>query len=270
MPIQKCPMCLETKNVVSSHLYPAALYAYCRNPDGESPMQVAGGTVMQTDKQVEDYLLCLKCEGILNKGGETWVNPKLATIQKAFPLYELLMKGPAAYMDDKGGVYYAALNPEIEVERLVHFAMGIFWKAAVHTWTFGRDTVRIELGPYAEPIRLWLRGEGPYPKNMNLALAVARPENALVILTGPVKQSTKRWQSFSLQVPGLLFTLHVGKLIDEEMKDCCFHEVPTHPVFVSDDVMSALWKRVGSYYDESRKTRGYLAAKTRRSAKRKL
>ena len=82
MPIQKCPMCLETKSVVSSHLYPAALYDYCRNSVGESPMCVANGVVMVTDRQVQDYLLCLECEEVLNKGGETWVNPKLATIKE--------------------------------------------------------------------------------------------------------------------------------------------------------------------------------------------
>lgn len=166
------------------------------------------------------------------------------------------------------GIYYAAQNPDINVEKLTHFALGIFWKSAVHAWRHGKDKVGIELGPYAEPIRLWLRGEGPFPKNVNLALAVARRENALVILTGPVKQSTKRWQSFSLQVPGLLFTLHVGKLIDPEMKDCCFHEEPTHPIFVSDDIMAALWKKVGDHYRDSRKTRGYLATKAKRSSKR--
>ncbi len=267
MPIQKCSMCLETKNIVSSHLYPAALYAYCRNADNESPMRVANGVVMQTDWQVQDYLLCLECENILNKGGEMWVNPKLATVKDGFPLYDLLMKRPPAFQDGKGAIYYAAQNPFIDVEKLTHFAIGIFWKAAVHTWKMGREKIRIELGPYAEPIRLWLRGGLPFPKSVNLAVAVARAENALVILTGPVKQSTKRWQSFSLQVPGLLFTLHVGKLIDLEMKNCCFHEEPSHPIFVSDEVMGALWRRVGDHYRESRKTKGYLAGKAKRSRK---
>lgn len=85
MPIQNCPMCLKTRNVVSSHLYPAALYAYCRSPEGHSPMRVANDAVVLTDQHVQEDLLCLKCEDILNKGGETWVNPKLATIKDGFP-----------------------------------------------------------------------------------------------------------------------------------------------------------------------------------------
>ena len=260
-------MCLEMKNVVSSHLYAAALYGYCRNADDESPMRVANGVVMQTDWQVQDYLLCLECEDILNKGGEAWVNPKLATIQKTFPLYDLLMKVPAAFQDENGGTYLAAQNPNIDVDKLTHFAMGMFWKAAVHTWRIGKEEIRIDLGPYAETIRLWLRGECGFPKNVNLVVALARPENMLVVLTGPVQQSMRRWHGFSLQVPGLLFTLHLGKLIDLEMKDCCFHENPMHPIFIADDVMEAVWNKLGEHYRESRKTKSYLAAKAKHAIK---
>lgn len=113
-------------------------------------MRVANDAVMLTDHQVQDYLLCLDCEDILNKGGETWVNPKLATIKASFPLYDLLMKVAPAFQDEKGGVYWAAQNPDIDVEKLTHFAMGIFWKGAVHAWRIGREKIRIDLGPYAK------------------------------------------------------------------------------------------------------------------------
>ena len=249
-------------------MYPRALYEYCRGPDDESPMVVADGAVLQTDRQVQNHLLCLDCENILNKGGEMWVNPKLATVKDGFPLYDLVMKGPAAYEDSSGGTYHAVRNPHIDVERLTHFALGIFWKAAVHTWRVGKEDIRIELGPYAEPIRLWLRGEGPFPQNVNLTLLVARPQNALVVMRGPVKQSSKQWHSFSLQVPGLSFTLHVGKLIDPRNKICCFYTSSDHPIFVSDEVMGALWKRMAEHYQESRKTKSYLEAKAKRDAKR--
>jgi hypothetical protein len=99
------------------------------------------------------------------------------------------------------------------------------------------------------------------------SLPSQKPSSHLVVLTGPVKQSAKRWHSFSPQVPGLPFTLHLGKLIDVEMKDCCFHEDPMHPMFIADDVMEALWNKLGEHYRESRKTKSYLAAKAKRAAK---
>jgi hypothetical protein len=77
---------------------------------------------------------------------EMWVNPKLATIQKSFPLYDIVMRGPAAHADEKGGLYFAELNPEIDVEKLTHFAMGIFWKASVHSWKGKERSPLIELG----------------------------------------------------------------------------------------------------------------------------
>ena len=51
---------------------PAALYAYCRAGD-HRPVKVGGGIVLPTDRQTQDYLLCERCEGVLNKGGETWL-----------------------------------------------------------------------------------------------------------------------------------------------------------------------------------------------------
>jgi len=267
MPIQKCPMCLQMKKVVSSHLHPAALYAYCRNADDESPMRVGDGVVFQTDRQLQAYLLCLDCEDILNKGGETWVNPKLATIQKTFPLYDILMKRPAALEDETGGVYFASENPEIDVEKLTHCAMGIFWKASVHSWKAKERNPLIQLGPYSDKFRIWLRGESDFPKNVCLGVLLARPERALIVLGGPTERKSKRWRTFTLNVPGIVFTLSVGKLIEPEMRTTCFHESPTHPVFVSDEVMGVMWRRLGEQYRESRKARGYLAAKAKRAPK---
>jgi hypothetical protein len=267
MPIQKCPMCLETKNVVSSHLHPAALYPYCRNADDESPMRVGDGVVMQTDRQTQAYLLCVECEDILNKGGEMWVNPKLATIQKTFPLHDLLMKGPATYQDEDGGLYCAALNPEIEVEKLTHFAMGIFWKGSVHSWKGKEQKPLIDLGPYSDLIRLWLRSEGTFPKDVCITVVLARPERALITLSGPGPQSKKEWHSYIVHVPGVAFTLHVGNRIDPQMRDTCFHENPGHPVIVSDMVMAGHWKHASDQYLESRKTESYLKGKAKRSLK---
>jgi hypothetical protein len=56
MPVQKCPLCLQVKNVVSSHLWPAAVYDYCRSVDGESPVRVGDGVVLQTDRRQVNYL----------------------------------------------------------------------------------------------------------------------------------------------------------------------------------------------------------------------
>ena len=57
MPVQKCPLCLETKNVVVSHLMPAAMYDYCRPPGGHT-LSVSSDLVIESDRQLQGYLLC--------------------------------------------------------------------------------------------------------------------------------------------------------------------------------------------------------------------
>lgn len=184
-------MCLQTKTVVSSHLHPAALYVYCRNTEDVSPVRVGDGVISHTDRQVQHPLLCLECEQILNKGGEAWVNPKLATVKDGFPLYDILMKGPAEAPD----IYYAANN-------------------------------------------------------------------------GPLETKTEKCRMFGLYVPGVLFTLNAGRLIDPLMREACFYGNSVHPIFVSDEVMGTIWNRLAKQYHESRKTRRYSAAQAKRSAAR--
>jgi hypothetical protein len=148
MPVQKCPMCLEMKDVMSSHLIPAALYDYCRAGD-ERPVRIGDGVVMQTDRQVQAPLLCSSCEQVLNRGGETWANSKFARLGGNFPLYEMI----TAVTPVVPNLYPTASNPLIDREKLTHFALGIFWKASVHSWR-GRDkTPLIGLGPYSDSIR---------------------------------------------------------------------------------------------------------------------
>ena len=56
------------------------------------------------------------------------------------------MASHAAFSDDKCGIYYAATNPEFSVEKVTHFALGIFWKPAVHSWSGSKNDSMIDLG----------------------------------------------------------------------------------------------------------------------------
>jgi hypothetical protein len=92
-----------------------------------------------------------------------------ATYEGAFPFWDLLTKFEPDQVVDGARAYCTVKNPDIQVDKTVHFAMGIFWKAAVHSWK-GRETEpMIQLGPYAESVRTFLRGEtlwfeGEYPE----------------------------------------------------------------------------------------------------------
>jgi hypothetical protein len=50
VPIQKCPLCLNIKPVVKSHLIPQALYDYCR-PSGGNPIAISSNLVIESSRQ---------------------------------------------------------------------------------------------------------------------------------------------------------------------------------------------------------------------------
>jgi hypothetical protein len=233
MPIQKCPMCLETKNVVSSHLIPARVYDYMRGPAGH-PIAMNSQVVMASDRELQFPLLCAECEDCLNKGGEMWLLPLLATYEGPFPFHDLVTKfePDEAFKGARG--YYTGKNPEIQADRVAHFAMGIFWKAAVHSWRGGTTASFIELGPYAEKVRKFLRGETGFPKHMILTVGVLPKPVKAISCNLPFRGSNTAWFNYLFYVCGIEFALEVGKMIPPEAAPNCFAANPLHPLVLFD------------------------------------
>jgi hypothetical protein len=189
---------------------------------------------MQTSRQLQHPLLCRDCEDILNRGGETWLLPLLATIDKKFPLLDLIEQFPPDVLDGDLRAYAISRNPRIEIDKLIHFVMGVFWKASIHSWEGGKSSPRIELGPYLEGVRTFLLGETQFPQNMALVLCVSPRENALISISLPYQNSERAVHSFTFHVPGLLCVLNVGKMLRPEMRHVCFATNSAHPILVAD------------------------------------
>jgi len=156
VPIGKCPLCLAQKTLIRSHLAPAALYKLCRTPESE-PVIVTPNVVMQSSRQWQDYLLCGECDNLLSQEGESWVLPLLAKSDGSFPFYDMLVKCPPDVVEGDSALFAAAKNPDIDVAKLTHFAMGIFWKASVHSWSKEKTDPPVDLGKYGERVRRFLR-----------------------------------------------------------------------------------------------------------------
>ena len=107
-----CPLCLEDKRIVSSHLIPQAMYDYCRTADSE-PILMTSRIVMQTSRQLQHPLFCQDCEDVLNKGGENWLLPLLATLERRFPLLDIIERFDPDVVDDELRMYAASRNPAI-------------------------------------------------------------------------------------------------------------------------------------------------------------
>jgi hypothetical protein len=182
---------------------------------------------------------------------------------RSFPLYDMLVRGPAGYADDTGGFYYAGENSEIDVDKLLHFALGIFWKASVHSWTRNQAEPKIDLGEHSDHLRKWLRAEGALPRDMSLHISLSKPERAQIIILAPSVKVTRPWKTFWMHVPDMMVSLNVGSEILIEMHMICFWKNSAHVIAVSDDITGSLERKFAGEFAESHKTTSYLAAKAR-------
>jgi hypothetical protein len=246
---------------------PAALYDYCRKGE-HKPIRVGNGFVLPTDRQTQDYLLCRGCEDVLNRGGETWILDKLATWERTFPLYDSLTKVAPLFEEHDMAVYLAASNPEIEANKLVHFALGLFWKASVHPWNRDASDPRIELGPYSDGIRLWLVGKGKYPEHTHLIVIVERPERAQITINDPYEGVREEHRTFFFHVPGILFMLALEATVDESIRALAITNAG-NPINISEKLTGDFEKLMVRSLLSSRKTDAFLRAKAKADVERK-
>jgi hypothetical protein len=233
VPIQRCPLCLNIKPVVKSHLIPQALYDYCRPPGG-NPIAIRSDLVIESSRQVQDYLLCLDCEECLNEGGETWITPLLARREGPFPFYELLTKVAPDVVDGDLKGYATANNPDIYPDKLTHFAMGIFWKAAIHSWRGDTSEPSIDLGPYAEPIRKYLKGESGFPDRMALVIGVLPAPVKEISFHNPYRATSADYHLFLFYTLGIEYSLAVGKGVSAQLRESSFACHPARPILLFD------------------------------------
>jgi len=238
---------------------PAFLYDYCRKGE-HGPIRVGKGFVIPTDRQTQDHLLCKECEHILNRGGEQWLARKLATWERTFPLYELLAKNSPDLDDGDLVIYLTAKNPAFRGDCLIHFALGIFWKASVHSWSGTEEEPRIALGPYSDAIRRWLRSEADFPRNLYLNVAVSRPARAQISFNEPYEGTQKGWHTYILNVPGVFFNLSIGKTVDYSLRATCIQNNPERPIMVSEELTGDIERNFATSFHQSRKTTAFLKA----------
>jgi len=231
--ISICKLCSRERKVIRSHLIPRAIYRLLGQP-GSDPVHVSSDAVIQSSRQITAYLLCRDCDGGLNKHGETWLIPLLARRDGEFPLYDILQNVPPEIDSPTLKVYSAVKNPGIHVDRLLHFAMGIFWKASVHSWRGRKNEPLIHLGKYKEPLRRFVRREGPFPSNMTLTATVLPKPVRVIASNVPYGGPHDGCHKYIFCVPGIAFALHVGNQIPTPVRDTCCASNPSRPIVLAD------------------------------------
>src|SRR4029077_11863372 len=103
-----------------------------------------------------------------------------------------------------------------------------------HSWVKHSKNSRIDLGPYGEPLRKFLRDEGDFPEEMTLLVGIVPPDKKITTFIEPYRGSAKEYYNYVCYVPGVQFVLFVGRMVPEADRECCFLRNPLHPLTIVD------------------------------------
>lgn len=231
MQVGTCKLCLKKQSLLQkSHLVPRAVYSLCRatQAPNPNPLMVTHKLAMQTSRQTKAHLLCFKCEQLLRERGEDWVLPRLARFRGPFPLGEALEAMTKAVDDTGLAAYTLAGSTNVRPSELTHFAMGVFWKAGVHSWVGKTRKPWMNLGARrADCVRRYLLGETSFPSEMALQLTVLPMPAAVTYFHLPFELApTPGHTTFHFYVHGLNYMLWVGSDIPYPASQVCLSATP--------------------------------------------
>jgi hypothetical protein len=251
MPRDICKLCLQVKDLLKSHLIPAGALKSLRARESENPnpLIVTSDRIVQSSEQAAYYAFCRNCEDVFNDGGERWLIPQLADLD-GFPLYDMLIKAEPFYREGDFSAYHASSIPGFDAVKIIHFGMGIFWKGSVRNWGYEGPDIQIDLCDYAEPIRQFVLGLGPFPTRTYLSVCVLPPTVPLLASLMPVRMKQPEFHRFKFYVPGVEFALNVGRQVPEDVREACLASGTLQLVALS----PAFAKTMGKNYVEALNT----------------
>src|SRR5262249_22818625 len=90
------------------------------------------------------------------------------------PLRDALANAPTVYPLSLAEVVDARSVPNLILSKLVHFAVGVFWKASARRWWAVDHVVQLDFGPYETKFRQFLLGNATLPDSTALLVGVSR------------------------------------------------------------------------------------------------
>jgi hypothetical protein len=248
MPEGPCGLCLKTRELQDSHYLPRAFYKRLRGPAEErnpNPVVVTEAGKVATSKQVTDYLLCADCEDRFNRNGEKRVIENCWQAEGRFPILAALTAATPVHSGEAGFRAFEGRSIKgIDADQLGYFAASVFWRAAVRQWSpIGEhSSARLDLGAYAEELRLFLLGEAGFPTdvvlsvNVNASTTILANEYAVLPF---LKARRADCDQYKLLIPGLGFEMFVGKDIPAGVRAMCLIRSPQGFLFTSDRMEEA-------------------------------
>jgi hypothetical protein len=229
-------LCHQTKALQKSHYLPKGGYKVNRAPalKNSDPVVLSSAALKQSSVQLKDSLLCNDCEQLFNKQGENWVLAHIPrTYGEPFPLYDTLSAKVLVVAD----VYAGASLKGVDVEKLVYFAMSLFWRGAVHSWDSVHDgqAPEVVLNKYEEPIRQFLLKNAPLPQDLALNVFVCPNGRILNFMLAPyeTEADVPGCSKYICYISGIGFALHFGEQLPADFRTLCAYHSPQKFLIVS-------------------------------------
>jgi hypothetical protein len=198
-----CKLCRKRKLLCRSHYLGKAVEKLCRE-SGEDAVMMTPKVVMATQRQLWAHLLCLDCEGRLNKFGETPVL-KLLDTGSGFRLLDWMHLALELKIEPNT-VSFSGSAMGVDTDAIAHFALGILWKGSVHKWpTVEQQTTSVVLGPFKEPIRRYLLGKGEFPKGVYVLVGACEDKGSRGMVFAPHLVNGSRNRMFGILIRGIWF-----------------------------------------------------------------
>jgi hypothetical protein len=236
--VGNCKLCHQTKTLLKSHYLPKGAYRVnrARELSNSNPVVLFASEAKQSQTQLKDNVLCSDCEERFNKNGENWV---LANIPREygapFPLLNALSSlTPIGVVDDLK-IYAGLGTPGVDIEKLIYFAMSLFWRGAVHSWGNFKDgrPTQVSLGNYEETIRQYLLNGSRLPKDVALTILVCPNGRKLNAIFAPWATAFAKSSRYVSYLSGIGFILDFGKDLPEEFRSLCAYHSPQRVLLVS-------------------------------------
>ncbi|RMT95142.1 hypothetical protein ALP39_200437 [Pseudomonas marginalis pv. marginalis] len=209
-----CALCQLEKALIDSHLIPAAAYFHLRNNTNFGIQQSVrinkyDGSAVQTDKQIQQPLLCKDCEDLFSKRGERLLG-LLWSAGGKFPLYDILKDSLPLVSQPKIKMYDSTVVNEELLNGLLYFAISIFWRAEVWDWQWDKDPYGNGLGPrYEQEFREFLTSKSSL-KNVFLSIDLNSNELTRGVFSFPSCDRVEGSWYHSFYILGIRFIMVVG------------------------------------------------------------
>ncbi len=214
--IGTCRLCgVPDLELQDSHIMPKWAYRRARG-DARNPVMIHDGSAVLTSRQVTEHLLCRSCEQSFSRA-EKYAAEVVYQQDGSAPALSLLEPAPHPLLSEFSIVSCGRLD----WTAMIYLSVSLFWRAHVSS-----SSPQYLLGPHAEPLRRFLRGEAAFPNTASIVLLLDRSDSRAdrafsQVVAFPVMQRKHGYFAHTLALFGFRPVLAVGQVIPRAFRRFC-------------------------------------------------